>query len=78
MTNTPVPSFASWQPEVLVQGKWSTNSLRFATEAEAKASAEELLSRWFVPDAGRAAKSSDPVNYRFDFEAGKNVSLASK
>jgi hypothetical protein len=65
----------SWKPEVLVDGKWSSNALRFATKAEAEASANELLSRWFVPSDGRATESEDVVNYRFDFSQGRNVRL---
>lgn len=65
----------SWKPEVKVNGKWSSNSLRFGTEKEAKASVDELLSRWYVPDEGRAVESEDEVNYTFDFTAYKNVRL---
>lgn len=65
----------SWKPEVLVDGKWASNALRFATKAEAEASVNELLSRWFVPSDGRATESEEPVNYRFDFSEGKNVRL---
>ena len=60
---------------MLVAGTWSSNSLRFATEAEAEASVRELLNRWFVPEDGRATMSSDQVNYRFDFAEGRNVRL---
>ena len=66
----------SWKPEVRVNGQWSTNALRFASKAEAEASVRELMSRWWVPDEGRAAESSDPVNYRFDFAGNCNVRLA--
>ena len=55
----------SWKPEVLVDGKWATNRLRFATCEEAEGSVKELMSRWFVPDDGRATESEDPVNYKF-------------
>ena len=65
----------SYKPEVLVQGQWSSNSLRFATAKEAEASARELMSRWFVPVDGRAGTSDDAVNYRFDFENNSNVRL---
>ena len=65
----------SYKPEVLVEGKWSSNALRFATEAEALASVRELMSRWYVPDDGRATESSDPVNYKFDFASNTNIRL---
>lgn len=61
----------SWKPEVLVDGKWATNSLRFATAEEAFASMMQLRMRWWVPTDGRATESEDPVNYRF--LDGKNV-----
>lgn len=65
----------SWKPEVLVDGQWSTNALRYATKAEAEASVRELMSRWWVPTDGRASESSDPVNYKFDFANNINVRL---
>jgi len=65
----------SYKPEVLVDGQWSSNSLRFATAEEALASAKELMDRWFVPVDGRAACSQDIVNYRFDFASNSNVRL---
>ena len=65
----------SWKPEVLVDGQWSTNALRYATKAEALASVRELMSRWWVPTDGRASESSDPVNYKFDFANNINVRL---
>ena len=65
----------SWKPEVLVDGQWSTNALRYATKAEAEASVRELMSRWWVPTDGRASESSDPVNYRFDFASNSNIRL---
>ena len=53
----------SWAPEVQTDstGKWYGNALRFATQAEAAASAAELASRWILVHAYRAAPSSDPV-----------------
>ena len=65
----------SYKPEVLVDGTWSCNSLRFATAKEAEASAHELMSRWFVAEDGRASTSDDAVNYRFDFVTASNVRL---
>jgi hypothetical protein len=51
----------SWAPEVLVEGKWSGNALRFATKEEAEAWARDLLMRWFVPTDSRAVLTDDPV-----------------
>ena len=63
----------SWKPEVLVDGQWSTNGLRFATEQEACGSVMLLRMRWWVPTDGRATESEDPVNYRF--ENNQNVPI---
>jgi hypothetical protein len=63
----------SWKPEVLVDGKWATNALRFATAEEAFASMMELRMRWWVPTDGRATESEDPVNYRF--VNGQNIRI---
>ena len=49
----------SWKPEVFVEGKWSTNSLRFVTEEEAKSSAFALFSRWTMCEDHRATESDD-------------------
>jgi hypothetical protein len=53
----------SWAPEVQTDstGKWYGNALRFATEAEAYASAAELATRWMLVRDYRAAPSADPV-----------------
>lgn len=63
----------SWKPEVLVDGQWSTNSLRFATAEEACGSVRLLRMRWWVPTDGRATESEDSVNYRF--ENNQNVPI---
>ena len=66
----------SYKPEVLVDGKWSTNALRFATKTEAEASVKELMSRWWVPTDGRATECNDSVTHRFDFATFTNVRIA--
>jgi hypothetical protein len=53
----------SWAPEVLVDGKWSGNAMRFATQVEADKWGQDLLMRWFVPTDNRSVESDDPVNY---------------
>lgn len=55
----------SFAPEVLVDGKWSGNSLRFATREEAEGNVMNLMSRWFVPTDSRVVESDDAVNYRW-------------
>ena len=62
---------------VEVSGKWSTNACVYATKKEAEAAGTELLSRWFVPTASEARESSDPVNYKFDFQANRSLPLKS-
>ena len=60
----------SFKPEFKCQGEWCGNAQRFATEAEAKASAFDRLMRWTVPSDTRAVPSDDPVNYKWDREEG--------
>lgn len=58
----------SWKPEVKVAGegdKFYSNALRFATEQEALANAENLFQRWLLCEDFRAMPSDDPVNYRW-------------
>lgn len=55
----------SWAPEVLVEGKWSGNALRFATKEEAERYGVGLLARWFVPTNSRAVETpNERANYR--------------
>jgi hypothetical protein len=67
----------SWKTEVLVDGQWATNALRFATKVEAEKYGHELLSRWLVPVDSRAAESDEPVNYKFDLTTWKAEPIAS-
>jgi hypothetical protein len=55
----------SWKPEMLVDGDWRGNALRFATQEEAAANAKDLFYRWTVPNDYRAVYSDDPVNYQW-------------
>jgi len=65
----------SYKPEVLVDGNWSGNSLRFATAEEKLLLTLELMSRWYSVDDARGCTSDGVVNYRFDFESNSNVRL---
>lgn len=56
----------SWAPEVLVEGKWSGNGLRFATKEEAEQWGSDLLGRWFVPTDSRAVESDERPTHRLD------------
>ena len=53
----------SFKPVFLVGDKWCDNSQRFATHAEAAASARALFARWTTPTDCAAHESGDPVNY---------------
>jgi len=48
------------------------NAQRFATEAEALASAQARFMVWTMPTGYHVVESADPVNYKFD---GKDVSI---
>lgn len=58
-----------WKPEVRVagnHGKWSQNALVFPTEAEALASARDLMGRWLlVEDCRAVAVPEQEPNYRW-------------
>ena len=41
----------------------ATNALVFATQEEAVAAGDELMSRWFVPIGFEVRETNDPVNY---------------
>lgn len=55
----------SYKPEVKVQGVWYDNALRFATETEAKSSAQDLYMRWTQAEGHRAAPSGDEPTYEW-------------
>ena len=55
----------SWKPEVLVEGKWSGNALRFATKEEATEQVRDLMLRWTAPMDYRVVEVDDAVNYRY-------------
>lgn len=56
---------ASFKPEVLVGGKWSSNALRFATFEEALNSARDLMGRWMAVEDARAVPSHEDPNYTY-------------
>ena len=56
----------SWVAEVMTEGEWVPNGLRFASEDEAARWGSALLARWTTPTAHRAVESKDAVNYRLD------------
>lgn len=70
----------SFKVEVIadLSGTWAGNSCRYATKLEAEQAGAELASRWMLVKEHRAVESEDPVNYRFDTERWKSVSLPEK
>jgi hypothetical protein len=64
----------AWKPEVFVEGKWNQNGLAFATEIEAKHSADNLMWRWLnVQDARAVEVVGLPANYVWTEEGAKPV-----
>ena len=57
------------------KSEWGSNSCVYATEKEAFEAGRELMSRWMVPIGHSTVKTSDPVNYRFNFETYKTESI---
>jgi len=59
----------SWKSEVIAErgddAQWASNSLRFATQAEAEAYVADLSYRWTLVRKTRVVESKDPVNYRW-------------
>ena len=68
---------SNWKPEVKTgnDDKWYDNALVFATEKEARHSAESLYHRWTLCTAYRAVESTDPVNYRIDWDSMEMVAV---
>jgi hypothetical protein len=60
----------NYQAGMMMRGedKPCTNSAVYATEKEANAAGNELMSRWFVPYSHTIVPTDKPVNYRFNFE----------
>ena len=56
----------SYKAEMLVDGAWYSNALRFATKAEAQAYGLGLFMRWTVPTDWRAIGCDDPVTHAAD------------
>lgn len=56
-------------------GVWCGNALRFATREEAENEATSLWRRWVLVRERRVVTSQDPVNYRWDEESGRAVSI---
>lgn len=70
-------STKNWKPEVQTGNdeNWYCNSLVFATEKEAKYSADELASRWLLVVGTRAVETDDPVNYRIDWDTMQMIAV---
>ena len=68
----------SWKPEVLVEGQWASNALRFATMDEAFDNAYDLYTRWTLTRGYRAAESDEPVNSTYTDRLLRPVATAEK
>jgi len=58
----------AWKPQVKVMGegdRWSSNSLVFATEAEARANASDLFDRWYACTDHGAVEVDEPVTHTY-------------
>lgn len=62
----------SFKPAFILPGesKPCTNAQAFATHEEANASARSRFQRWTMPTDYTVVESDEPVNYRWDAEAG--------
>jgi len=58
----------SWKPTFYFHGQTepSTNSQAFATEPEARSSAQARFARWTMPTDFGTQESDEQVNYRWD------------
>ena len=56
----------SYKPEISTDGgkTYGQNGQAFATEAEARAMAADIFSRWMLATDYRVTESDEPVNYR--------------
>ena len=72
MSYRPLMQFTECQRD---GGYFVGNGLRFGTEAEAEAQANDLMSRWFVPIGYRIDPSEDAVNYSWDYALSKSVAV---
>ena len=56
----------SYKPEISTDGGkiYGQNGQAFATEAEARAMAADIFSRWMLATDYRVTESDEPVNYR--------------
>lgn len=61
--------------EIRVQGKWSGNSVRFSTKAEAEAYGLMKFTTWVAAEEYRVVESEDPANWRWDPEKNDIVAL---
>jgi hypothetical protein len=59
-------SWASYVTTSGDNGKFSTNGLRFATEAEADQYGKDLAGRWFAVIKWESRQTEDPVNSKIE------------
>jgi len=59
------PAKGSFKVEISDGSDFNSNALRFATEEEAKAYADDLMSRWMAAKESRVVPSDEPVNRKW-------------
>jgi len=73
MTNT-----VTYKPAFKFAGQFapSTNALAFASYDEAYANAADKFRVWTMPISFLVVESSEPVNYRYDFDTHTTVGVS--
>lgn len=64
--------------EVQVHGKWYSNAVCFATEAEASQAGYNKMFNWTQCEDYRVVPTDDPVNYRYDADTGAVIHIATE
>ena len=59
-----------YQYEVLVQGKWHSNEMVFATEAEANKAGQNKFYNWTLCDEYRVVETYKSANYQWTAHRG--------
>jgi hypothetical protein len=64
--------------EVQVAGKWYDNKVIFATEKEASQAGYNKQFNWTQCENYCVVQSDEPVNYRYDFDTGAVIHIATE
>ena len=66
----------NWKPAWQVHGegdRWCTNAQVFATEAEARNSADDRFGRWTQATDFTALETDEPINYRREDNIDRHI-----